>query len=699
VSSKKPTLPEAVTRFGQSAKAKLANPSAVGEPEDQLRAPFEQLLADLAAVLGCAPGSVVAVGESSLAELRTRSDYAVTMHGALVGFVELKAPGKGGDPRRLKGAHDKAQWSRLQVLPNLLYTDGIEFSLWQDGSLAAPLVRLDGDIETSGHKLAPGPGLESLFEAFLQWRPQAPTSAKELAEVSARLCRLLRQEVADALARKSDALTTLATDWRELLFPTASDEQFADGYAQAVTFGLLMARARGISIADLHHAAVELKKTSSLIGSALQLLTDDEGTRRDLATSLRTLERVLEVVDWPKISKGRDDAWLYFYEDFLAIYDNDLRKQTGSYYTPPEVVGAMVRLTDEALRRPGFNLARGLASPSVTVADPATGTGTFVLGVLRNIAAAVADDQGAGAVPAAIEAALQRIVAFELQLGPFAVAQLRVLAEAVALTGAAPKAAPRMFVTDTLGNPDEDGGHFPGFLASIGKQRRDANRIKREEPITVVIGNPPYKEKAKGRGGWIEGDGAKGAVKPPLQIWLPPAEWGLGAHAKHLRNLYIYFWRWATWKVFDHAPKAGSGHTGIVAYITVAGFLSGPGFERMREYLRKRCDEVWVIDCSPEGHQPEVATRIFQGVQQPVCIVIASRWSVEDEKRLAKVRWRALPEGTARGSSRCWRRWRWAARAGSIARPKGGRRSCRHRAGRGRTFRRWRIAFTTTALA
>jgi hypothetical protein len=125
----KPTLPEAVARFGIAAKAKLSNPSAVGEPEDQLRAPFEQLLADLAAFMGYARGAVVPVGESSLAELHTRPDYAVTTHGALVGFVEIKAPGKGGDPRRLKGAHDKAQWARLQSLPNLLYTDGNEFTL------------------------------------------------------------------------------------------------------------------------------------------------------------------------------------------------------------------------------------------------------------------------------------------------------------------------------------------------------------------------------------------------------------------------------------------------------------------------------------------------------------------------------------------------------------------------------------------
>ena len=97
-----------------------------------------------------------------------------------------------------------------------------------------------------------------------------------------------------------------------------------------------------------------------------------------------------------------------------------------------------------------------------------------------------------------------------------------------------------------------------------------------------------------------------GASKPPLQDWMPPPAWGLGAHAKHLRNLYVYFWRWATWKVFDHPPKSGNGHTGIVAFITVAGFLSGPGFERMREYLRNRCDEVWVIDCSPEGDRKSV---------------------------------------------------------------------------------------------
>jgi hypothetical protein len=643
------TIEEAVAEFGQHAKAKLNNPSATGQPEDQLRAPFEQLLSRMAELAGFKPSQVVAVGETSLSEIRTRPDYAVTVHGALAGFVELKAPGKGADPRKFKGAHDKAQWAKLASLPNLIYCDGNSFSLWRNGELAHPTVRLDGDVDSAGRLLLPGKGMVALFELFLGWEPIAPSSAKELAEVSARLCRLLRDEVSEALGRKVEALTLLATDWRGLLFPHATDKQFADGYAQAVTFGLLMARARGISIGnDLHKVAEGLKDSASLIGAALQLLTDSKETRQELQTALQTLERVLDAVNWAKISKGNADAWLYFYEDFLGTYDNDLRKATGSYYTPPQVVTAMVSLVDQALRGPGFELPRGLATDSVIVADPATGTGTYLLGVLRHLAQQTEQDEGPGAVPGAVEAALRRLIAFELQLGPFAVAQLRVLAEVQTLTGAPPREPLQMYVTDTLGNPHDDGGAFPGYTAAIGKQRKAANRVKREQPITVVIGNPPYKDKAKGLGGWIEGeDRAKGDYAP-LDDWQPPKAWGLGVHAKHLRNLYVYFWRWAARKVFEDVPgQLPGGGSGIVAYITAAGFLSGPGFARMRQSLRQRCHEIWVIDCSPEGHQPAVSTRLFQGVQQPLCIVLATRWrhAGEAEKPPARVRWRALPAG------------------------------------------------------
>ncbi len=639
----KPSLDSVIAAFGSASKKKLANLSASGQPEDQLRAPFEQLLGDLAELAGIPRAKVAAVGESSLSDLKTRPDYAITVRQALVGFVELKAPGKGADPRRFREPHDKAQWEKLRSLPNVLYTDGNAFSLWQNGALVDSVISLVGDVESSGDKLKAPPGLLALFDSFLRWEPIPPRNAKDLAHVSARLCRFLRDEVTEQLALGSEALTGLATDWRKLLFPDATDERFADGYAQAVTFGLLMARAKEISLAKgLSQVAAELSKSSSLIGAALRLLTDNAENQATLKTSLGTLTRVLDAVDWSTVSKGRPEAWLYFYEDFLEVYDNDLRKLTGSYYTPPEVVGAMVRLVDDVLRSERFSLHAGLASPAVTLADPATGTGTFLLGVLRKIAQTVEADEGAGSIGGAIDAAVKRLIAFEMQLGPFAVAQLRILAEIVELTGSLPSEPLRMFVTNTLGNPEDDEGWIPGILAPIAQSRKAANKIKRDEPIMVVLGNPPYKEKAKGSGGWIEGENAKAEKSAPLAEWMPPAEWKAGAHSKHLRNLYVYFWRWATWKVFDHHP---ANRAGIVCYITVAGFLGGPGFQKMRDYLRRTCDDIWVIDCSPEGHQPEVNTRIFQGVQQPICIVLASRSAKSDPEVAAKVRFHALPTG------------------------------------------------------
>ena len=459
----------------------------------------------------------------------------------------------------------------------------------------------------------------------------------------------------EELRRDNASLKALAEEWRDLLFPQASDAQFADGYAQAVTFGLLMAKARDISLTKgIGHAALELRNANSLIGAALRLLTDDPSTQKALETSLGTLVRVLDVIDWNSLSKGRADAWLYFYEDFLAVYDNRLRKLTGSYYTPPQVVDAMIRLVDEALRDPLlFGRAMGLADADVKIGDPAVGTGTYLLGVLRRIASTVDDDQGPGAVPGAIEAAVNRLIGFEIQFGPFAVAQLRLIAEIQSLMSVNAGSArnlpqPRLYVTDTLGDPYAAQTQFSSMLAPIGQSRKDANAIKRDEEITVVIGNPPYKEKAKGRGGWIEA-GTTGLTAPLLR-WMPPPEWGVSAHAKHLYNLYVYFWRWATWKVFGTGYKESTGQEeedriGVVCFITVAGFLNGPGFQKLRADLRRECSHIWVIDCTPEGHQPEVATRIFQGVQQPVCIVLGVRPTGNDTEQPAQVMFRALSEG------------------------------------------------------
>jgi len=388
------TVADAVSRFGTSVKSKLSNIAISGAPEDQLRGPLDVFFQDLAGLAGLPADSVHLVGETTQSDLKTRPDFAVTASKALVGFIEVKAPGKGADPRKFNDPHDKEQWNKLKSLPNLLYTDGNAFSLWRDGKLEGSIIQLDGNVESAGAKLAAPDTLLPLIADFLQWKPIAPKTAKQLAHVSARLCRLLRDEVTEQMDRNSPGLTGLAEDWRKLLFPQADNAQFADGYAQAVTFGLLVARARDISLEQgTEAAAQELRKSSSLIGTALRLLTEDSSNQEALKTSLGTLTRVLNEVNWHTISKDRAEAWLYFYEDFLEVYDNTLRKRTGSYYTPPEVVSAMVNLVDECLRGPLFERANGFAAADVVVADPAVGTGTFLLGVLRRIAATVTEDQ------------------------------------------------------------------------------------------------------------------------------------------------------------------------------------------------------------------------------------------------------------------------------------------------------------------
>ena len=162
----------------------------------------------------------------------------------------------------------------------------------------------------------------------------------------------------------------------------------------------------------------------------------------------------------------------------------------------------------------------------------------------------------------AIEAAAKRVIGFEIQFGPFAVAQLRVIAEMQALMKTLQEPLPpmpdlRLFITDTLGNPFVEDEWLPQVMEPVAKSRRDANTVKKEQPITVVIGNPPYKRKLRGAAVGSK-SGTKGR-EPPLDRWKPPTAWGVGAHAKHLKNLYVYFWRWATWKVFGSGLAASTG--------------------------------------------------------------------------------------------------------------------------------------------
>lgn len=627
----------AVSTFGAAVAPRFAG--GVGEPEDQMRGPLENLLDQAATALGL---PFYMAGEASLADLRVRPDYAVFVHNAITGYIEVKAPGKGADPTRwAKRSHDGKQWAKLSALPNVLYTDGESWGLYRTGERVGDVVRLSGDVMTAGSALTVADdGLARLLTTFLSWKPVRPRSIAQLVNSVAPLTRLLRDEVADTLAREDadghGPFTNLATDWRALLFPDASNDEFADGYAQSVTFALLLARTENIDFENktVEQIAAELGRTHSLLGKALAVLTDT--SIGALTVTLNTLVRVISVVDFSRFSHHIADPYLALYENFLAVYDENLRKATGSYYTPAAVVTAMTRLVDQALRdRLGRPL--GLAADGVTVVDPAMGTGAYVLEVLEHIAATVEREEGEGAVPARMTQAAQRVAGIEKQTGPFAVAELRVSETLARHQARAPRDGLRLYLADSLEDPFIEHTTLGAMYEPIAASRRRANRIKKDMPVLVFLGNPPYRERARGAGGFIE-TGSEGTdwANPLLNAFREPRN---GQAEYVLSNLYVYFWRLATWKVFDAHPPHPDG---IICFITTAGYLKGPGFAGMRRYLRTHATEGWIIDGTPEGHQPDVSTRIFGGVQQPVAIGLFIKHAANDPTTPASIKYTAL---------------------------------------------------------
>ena len=180
-------LAEIVAQFGKDLKAKLNDPHAIGEPEDQLRGPLENLIKEMNGLIGKDAEKVKLIGEVRLPDLMTRPDYAVTRQG-LIGFLELKAPGKGSDPNTFAAkSADRIQWDKLKSLPNLIYTDGNGFTLWRDGKKVVAAF-LKGDVRTAGKALAADQNLIDLFATFYDWTPTAPAKPQQLAHTAARLC-------------------------------------------------------------------------------------------------------------------------------------------------------------------------------------------------------------------------------------------------------------------------------------------------------------------------------------------------------------------------------------------------------------------------------------------------------------------------------------------------------------------------------
>ena len=247
--------------------------------------------------------------------------------------------------------------------------------------------------------------------------------------------------------------------------------------------------------------------------------------------------------------------------------------------------------------------------------------------MLDHAADAVRQRLGPGAVPQKLRDLAGRLNGFELLVGPYSVAHLR-LSQRLRDAGVTDRPA-RVYLTDTLESPNQ----LPEIPASIlqerlTEERKRAQRVKKDVRVFVCLGNPPYDreqrepESADGRrkGGWVR-HGDEGSDEPSvLDDFLKPVrEAGGGVHLKNLYNDYVYFWRWALWKVFDSTKDAG-----IVTFITASSYLRGPGFAGMRRKMREVFDELWIIDLEGDSLGARKTENVF-AIRTPVAIAIGVR--------------------------------------------------------------------------
>lgn len=615
-----------------------------GQPEAQISQPVAGLVEEFSQEL---MGTVATIHrEVPFDDGSVRPDFGVRVKHLITGHVELKAPGTSLDPDTYgKTTHNGMQWQRLKNIPNLLHTNGTEWRLWRYGEMVteSPARFHTRDITKHRGFAEFTPNFEGMLRSFLTWEPSPIYTVKKLITTIAPLASLLREDVLSALKderkrqkRSEQPILSLflglKDDWQAMLYPRSTDEEFADGFAQTVVFSLVIALSEGqdLSGKNIVDVAQELRGNHTLLGRSLDLLTEHIENSAT-ATTIETITRALSATQWKRIAQGRSDIYLHLYEHFLTLYDAQRREKTGSYYTPVEIVDGMVNLTDQALRT-YLNRPKGFSDESVAVIDPAMGTGTYPLSVLRTVAEQN-EKYGAGAAADAVSNVAERLYGIELQSGPFSVAELRVSQAISELGGSLPERGLNLFVADTLEDPSAtETKQLSYTLQLLAEQRHKANKVKLTTDIQVCIGNPPYDDKAKGKGGWVEsGNGLKNSHALADDF----KQLGNGRTEYVLKNLYVYFWRWAMWKVFESTPGSTAG---ITCFITATGYLKGPGFAGMREYIRRNTSRGWIINLTPEGKQPPAKNAVFN-IETPVAIALFLRDEANDPETPSDIRY------------------------------------------------------------
>ena len=634
-----------------------ASSAVAGEEEAQLTVPVSNLFCGLCDAHGL--GTLRLIRETRLEG--TRPDFAAVLtigrKTLQKGYVELKAPSVPVDASRWSGRNAR-QWDKMKVEAEILIVcNGIEAQLYSDGAAIGGPAALPAQ---SPENWDSGP-LVQLLRRFFE---QSPAPIVSVTDLSKRLA-IRTADLRDRLIWLLDQAGEVGTaakgayqSWRQHIDPQASPRDFADGIAQVIAYGMAMAVISTeaadkdgdghISVAEARSA---IRTLSPVLAAAFAPVLDKPVLAEAVEVELGALETLVSAINPARVNKSADrrgDPWLYFYEDFLGVYDAEARRQAGVYYTPLAVVSAMTAMTESLLIN-RFGKRLGFADPNVITLDPATGTGTFPLAVIDRAVARAQQLRGAAGDVQAARSLAKNLFAFELLPGPYSVAHLRLGSRLAALSGDKVEAA-QVILTDTLESPldPEDYAGYFGDAEVLAAEHARAKRIKLEQRVTAVIGNPPYRRVARdirgrGSGGWVldgkvPGRAGESSLFDDL-LDVARANTIFSHHAS-LYNLYVYFWRWAIWKAFE---AHGDG-PGVVSFITGSSWLTGPGFVGLRQLVRQVCDEAWVIDLGGDNHGANPEENIF-AIESPVAVVVLVRDGASDPTKPARVHYRRVSGG------------------------------------------------------
>lgn len=571
---------------------------------------------------------------------------------------------------------NKEQFNRYKKsLDHIIFTDYLDFHLYENGEWVrnVRLAEVHGDkIDLCKDSVE---DFKELINHIATTQPTPITTAKRLAEQMAAKARILAStinnafRIAESEGEEEDANRQLQGQlkaFRTVLINDLTTEGFADIYAQTVAYGMFAARLHDNTPDNFsrQEAANLIPKTNPFLRNIFQQIAGYDLDER-IAWVVDDLVNIFLATDVQKVMKNykkkglHHDPMIHFYEDFLSAYNPSLRKAKGVWYTPLSVVQFIVRAVDEILKR-DFKLAEGLADHSkfihevvneqykkgeringkltkptirkemhrVQILDPATGTGTFLAEVVNQIYDKFHDMQGMwqGYVN---DHLLPRLHGFELLMASYAVAHLKLdmLLEQTGFNHAENKKRLKIYLTNSLEECHPNTGSL--WAQWLSDEASAANRIKRDCPVMVMIGNPPYSGESQNKGEWIMHLMEDYKKEPGGETHLKER------NPKWINDDYVKFIRLAQYYIERN-------ECGVIGFINPHGFLDNPTFRGMRWNLLKTFDKIYTINLHGNYKKKEVCPdgspdeNVFD-IQQGVSINMFIKTGEKKAKELGKV--------------------------------------------------------------